>query len=93
MQTYQDTINVLLKQSVILPSELLTQVEDFAEENKHLGYTAKEEFIREAICYKLIMLSQEYEHIEISKEQYYLVNETVKKMNTPYLIVDYFAIT
>ena len=34
MQTYQDAINALLEQSVILPSEVIARVENFIEENK-----------------------------------------------------------
>ena len=37
MQTYTDAIETLLGQSVILPPELLAQVEEFINEKKHLG--------------------------------------------------------
>jgi len=36
MQTYQDAINALLNESVMLPPELLAQTQNFIEENKHL---------------------------------------------------------
>jgi len=90
MQTYQDAINALLNQSVILPPELLTQVKSFIEENKHLGYTTKEEFIRDAIRFKLTWLSQDYEYIEISKEKYERLNTAMKEMNTPFYNADDF---
>jgi len=45
MQTYQDAIEALLTQSVIVPPELLHEVEDFITKNKHKGYTRKEEFL------------------------------------------------
>ena len=36
MQTYQDAIEAMLNQSVILPTELLAEIENFIETNKHL---------------------------------------------------------
>jgi metal-responsive CopG/Arc/MetJ family transcriptional regulator len=84
MQTYQDAINALIEESVILPQELLAQIQSFTDENKHLGFTTKEEFIRDAIRFRLSWLSQEKECVEIQKEQYDLLDEAVREMNTPY---------
>jgi hypothetical protein len=39
MQTYQDAIETMLTHSVILPPELLAEIENFIEANKHLGYS------------------------------------------------------
>jgi len=36
------------------------------------------------------MLSQEYEYIEIPKEQYNMLNKTVKEMNTPHYSAEDF---
>lgn len=58
-----------------------------------MGYTTKEELIRDAIRFKLTMLSQEYEYVEIPKEQYDLLNEAVKEMNAPYTTADDFINT
>ena len=82
MQTYQDAINALINESVVLPEELLTQIQNFMEENKQLGFTTREEFIRDAIRFRLTWLSQENEYVEIPREQYDLLNEAVKEMNT-----------
>jgi len=90
MQTYQDAIEALLSQSVIVPPELLHEVEDFITKNKHKGYTRKEEFIRQAIRFLLKWESEEYEYIEIPKEKYDKLNEAVKNMNTPYYNADEF---
>ena len=84
MQTYQDAIQALLNQSVILPPELLREVEDFITKNKQKGYTRKEEFIRQAIRFFLKWESEEYEYIEIPKQKYEKLNQAVKQMNTPY---------
>jgi hypothetical protein len=48
MQTYQDAIEAMLNRSVILPTELLAEIENFIEENKRLGFMTREEFIRDA---------------------------------------------
>jgi len=91
MQTYQDAITALLSQSVVLPPELLNEVENFIEKHKHKGYTRKEEFIRQAIRFLLKWESEEYEYIGIPKEQYDLLTEAVKEMNTPYYTAEDFV--
>ena len=63
MQTYQDAIEALLKESVMLPPELLAQIESFVEENKQLGFTTIEELIRDAIRFRLTWLKGEYQFI------------------------------
>jgi hypothetical protein len=60
------------------------EVEKFINENKHLGYITKEEFIKEAIRFKLKMLKDEYEYIEIPREKCKKLNAAVKEMNSPY---------
>jgi len=67
MQTYQDAINALINESIIMPQEVLAQIQSFIEENKHLGFTTKEEFIRDAIRFRLAWLGQETEYVEIEK--------------------------
>jgi len=84
LQTYQDAIEALLNQSVILPPELLKEVENFIEENKRLGYTTREEFIRDAIRWRLKTLREEIEYIEIPREKYEKLNKAIKEMQTPY---------
>jgi len=84
MQTYQDAINALINESVILPQELLIQIQNFTEENRQLGFTTREEFIRDAIRFRLTWFRGENEYVEIPKEQYDSLNEAVKEMNTSY---------
>jgi hypothetical protein len=83
MQTYQDAIEAMLSRSVILPPELLSEVESFIEKNKQLGYTTREEFIRDATRFRLRFLSEEYEYIEIPKKQYILLSKAVSEMQLP----------
>jgi metal-responsive CopG/Arc/MetJ family transcriptional regulator len=92
MQTYQSAIEALLKESVMLPPELLAQIESFVEENKQLGFTTKEELIRDAIRFRLTMLENEYEFIEVPKEEYDQLEEALKDINTPYRSAEEFII-
>lgn len=90
MQTYTGAIESLLSQSVILPPELLAQVESFIEENRHLGYTTREEFIRDAVRWRLRFLKGEYEYVEIPKEEYERLQQAIKEMSMPFLSVGDF---
>jgi len=90
MQTYTDAIESLLSQSVILPPELLNEIQSFIEENKQLGYTTREEFIRDAIRYRLRFLRDQYEYIEIPMEEYEKLQQAIHDMDTGFLSVDDF---
>jgi Arc/MetJ-type ribon-helix-helix transcriptional regulator len=90
MQTYQDAINALIDESVVLPPELLMQTQNFIEENRQMGFTTKEEFIRDAIRFRLSWLERENECVEIPREQYEKLNDAVKEMSTPYQSAENF---
>ena len=65
MQTHQDPINALLNESVMIPPELIAQTQNFIEEHKQMGYTTKEEFVRDAIRFRLTWLKGDNECLEI----------------------------
>jgi hypothetical protein len=90
MQTYTDAIESLLSQSVILPPELLNETQNFIDENKQLGYTTREEFIRDAIRYRLRFLKDQYEYIEVPMEEYEKLQQAIRDMDTGFLSVDDF---
>jgi len=90
MQTYTDAIESLLSQSVILPPELLNETADFIEANRHLGYTTREEFIRDAIRSQLGLLKEQYKCIEIPKEEYDKLQQALQDMDTGFLSADDF---
>ena len=69
LQTYTDAIENLLTNHIILPAELLAEVENF---------------IREAIRFLLKWESEEYKYIEIPKQKYDKLNQAIKDMNMPY---------
>jgi len=84
MQTYQGAIEAMLNQSVILLPELLAEIESFIGENKHLGFTRREEFMRDAARWRLKFLNEDSEYIEIPREKYERLDAAVKEMSTPY---------
>jgi len=84
MQTYQDAIEATLNQSVILPPDLLAEIESFIEKNKYLGFTTREEFICDATRWRLKFLKEDFEYVEIPREKYERLKAAVKEMNTPY---------
>jgi len=90
MQTYTDAIENLLSQSVILPSEFLVEIESFIEENRHLGFTTREEFIRDAVRWRLRFLKEKYEYLEIPKEEYEKLQQAIKEMEMPFPSVSDF---
>jgi len=85
MQTYTDAVEALLKQSVMLPPEVLAQIESFIETHKQLGYMTREEFIRDAARWRLKTLTDAYEYVEIPKEDYERLEAAIREMNLPFL--------
>jgi metal-responsive CopG/Arc/MetJ family transcriptional regulator len=49
----QVSARALLSKSVILPEQLLIEIEEFIKENRDLGYVTKEDFLRDAARQKL----------------------------------------
>ncbi len=91
LQTYQDAINALMQESIMLPPEVIVQTQNFVEENRDLGFTTKEEFVRDAIRRSLKLLKSGNETIEIPRDQYEELNEAVKEMNMPFRSAEQFV--
>ena len=53
-----------------MKTQLLAQIQNFIEENKHLGFTTREGFMRDAARWRLQFLSEESEYLEIPREKY-----------------------
>ena len=90
MQTYTDAIENLLSTSVSLPPELLNETQNIIEANRQLGYTSREEFIRDAIRKQLRTLKEEYTCVEVPKEEYEKIQQALNDLNTEFLSVDDF---
>jgi len=90
MQTYTDAIESLLSTSVSLPPELLNEAQSFVEENRQLGYTSREEFIRDAIRTQLRFVKDEYTYVEVPREEYERLQQALTDLDTEFLSVDDF---
>ena len=90
MQTYTDAIENLLSTSVSLPPELLNETQGFIEANRQLGYTSREEFIRDAIRTQLRFVKGEYTYVEIPKDEYEKMRQAITDLDTEFLSVDDF---
>ncbi len=81
--TSQDDLNALLSEPITLPPELIVQTQTFIDENRQLGYTTKEEFVRDAIRFRLTWLKGDNQCLEIPHDQYEKLNEALREMDTP----------
>jgi len=93
MQTYEEVLDTLISESVKLPSELLAEVEEFVKKNKELGFVTREEFLRDAIRFRLEWLSGKKEYLAIPREQYLQLERALKEMGLPYCNVRDFINT
>jgi hypothetical protein len=84
MLTYQDVVETMIRQSVVLPEELIGQVRKFVGKNRQLGFANKEEFISNAIRFRLNWLKTKNKILEISGENYEKLNEAIRQMNAPF---------
>jgi Arc/MetJ-type ribon-helix-helix transcriptional regulator len=90
MQTYTDAIENLLSTSVNLPPELLNETQAFIENNRNLGYTSREEFIRDSIRTQLRFAKDQYTYVEVPKEEYDKIQQAITDLGTEFLSVDDF---
>jgi hypothetical protein len=58
IKTYEDAGEALLSRSVILPSELVGEIETFVQENHQQRYTTKEEFLKDAARFRIEYLTR-----------------------------------
>ena len=65
--------------------ELLAQIENFIDRNRHLGYTTREEFIKDAARWRLRFLTGTCEYVEVQKEKYEKAELAIREMNLPFL--------
>ena len=70
--------------------ELLKGTESFIEENKHLGFPTREEFMRDATRWRLKLFRENTEYVEIPKDKYERLKTAIEDVNAPYLSVSDF---
>ena len=84
MWTYMDVIDALLERSIKLPTKLIAEVENFVEENKQLGYTTTEEFIRDSVRTSLKKLSEGKTGLGIPKKDSDELKRAIEEMKLPF---------
>ena len=84
MWTYMDVIDALLERSVKLPTKLIAEVENFVKVNKQLGYTTREEFVRDSVRTSLKKLSHGKTYLEIPKKDSDELKRAIKEMKLPF---------
>jgi hypothetical protein len=85
MLTLGDAVKILLETGIILPKELIAEVERFICERSDLGYTSAEDFIRDAVRHRLTELSGEFEYIAVPKADIEALDEALKEIKAPFL--------
>jgi hypothetical protein len=93
MQTYQDAIEAMLTRSVILPPELLAEIENLIQAKKYLGFATVVEFIRDATRWRLKFLKEDFKYVKIPREKYQRLNEALKGMNREETVSDIMLLT
>lgn len=66
-QTYNDVIDALIAQSVMLPVKLLEEIDAAISANKQAGFKTREQFIEDAITAQLQRLSENHGKTDLSK--------------------------
>ena len=84
MQTSQDALEALLNRLVVLPQELLDQVDDFIKKSKQLGFKTREQFVNDAVRFRLTWFKEDNQCLEISRRQYDLLEEAIEAMGAPF---------
>jgi hypothetical protein len=84
MRTYTDSIEALLDGSVVLPPELLHEVEKFIVKNKELGFATTEDFLRDAVRFRLQELSGRYRYVKVLRDEYEKCESAIKEMGLPF---------
>ena len=66
IQTYEDANKVLLQRTAPIPPELMRGIENFMDKNKQFGYTNKEDFVVDAIRFRIEYLTKQ-KHLQDGK--------------------------
>ena len=69
IKTYEEAIETILHRSVVMPPELLQEIDDFVKKNKQFGYATKEELLKGGARWLMSCLSGEHKNIELLKQQ------------------------
>jgi hypothetical protein len=87
---FREEITNFLNQTVTLPTELIAQIKDFTGSSKG-DFASKEDFVIDAINFRLEWLKSNKECLEISREDYDALSEALKEMRSEFFSVEEFV--
>ena len=86
----REAITNFLNQTVTLPTELIARIKEFTGSCKG-DFASKEDFVIDAINFRLEWLKSNSECFEISREQYDALSEALKEMGSEFFSVEEFV--
>ena len=60
IKTYDEAVDALVHRSVVLPTKVIEEIEEFIKNNPQFGYSTKEEFLRGAARWLMDLLKREH---------------------------------
>ena len=90
LQTYADALMSLIETSIVLPDELIAEINEVIKERKHLGYTTSADLVRDAVRRRLEELREEefYVNVPIPQEEYELLNKAMEETGAEFKNAD-----
>jgi Arc/MetJ-type ribon-helix-helix transcriptional regulator len=90
LQTYADVLTKLLETSIVLPEDLVKEINDMIVNRRAIGYTTIADFVRDAVRRRLEDLQTEevYVNIPIPLEEYRLLNRAMEETGAVYRNAD-----
>ena len=54
MRNYSDAVDAVLEEAVLIPIDFAREIQDFIDKNKQLGFSTKDDFVRDVIRQAMI---------------------------------------
>jgi hypothetical protein len=58
IKTYEDAVDAVVHRSVVLPTKVIQEIDEFIKNNPQFGYSTKEEFLRGAARWLMDLLKR-----------------------------------
>ncbi len=91
VQNNQSDIETALPRLVILPAELPSQVEEFVRSNRQLGFATVEDFVGDAVRFRLVWLKSDNKCIEVPRQQFTRLEEALNSVGSPFGSAEQFV--
>lgn len=90
MQACQDALEAVVNCMVVLPEDLLGQVDVLVGEGRQLGFETREQFVIDAVRFRLTWFKEDNQCLEVPREQYDMLEEAITVMGAPFRSADDF---